>query len=234
MSDVNGVNQNQNVFEQINSKNQANSTAQSQASQDSEMFTQLMIAQLKNQDPSSPADTSDFMQQIATMSQVESINNLSTSVESMSQAMMTSQAALQASSMVGRSVYVPGDTAEVGTSLNPYAHGSFEVETSAKDVRISVYDSAGSLVDTMDLGIVEPGVHDFAWQMPFNDDGEPEMPPGDYTFKVERLDEDVYVPIDTTMAHRVNSVSLGENGIGMTVNTNAGSFDSSEVRQIGV
>ena len=74
------------------------------------MFMRLMIAQLQNQDPSSPADTTDFMQQIATMSQVESINQLNTSINEMSQSMLSSQAALQASAMVGQSVYIPGDT----------------------------------------------------------------------------------------------------------------------------
>jgi flagellar basal-body rod modification protein FlgD len=232
MSDVNGVNQN--VFDRINKTNQSSSTEKSRAQEDSDMFMRLMIAQLQNQDPSSPADTTDFMQQIATMSQVESINNLNQTVAETSQSMLASQAALQASSMVGRSVFIAGDTAEVGTSINPYAKGAFNLDTSASDVRIKVFSSSGSLVDTMQLGAVTPGEHEFAWQMPFDADGNPEMPPGDYTFVVERLDNNEYKAIDTTMAYRVNSVTLGENGIGMKVNTTAGTYDVSDVKQIGV
>jgi len=232
MSTVSGVNQN--VFEQINQTNQTSSTATSQTDEDSDMFMRLMIAQLQNQDPSSPADTTDFMQQIATMSQVESINQLNTSINAMSQSMLSSQAALQASAMVGQSVYIPGDTSEVGTQANPYAHGSFNLDTSASDVRIKVYNSSGSLVDTMQLGSVEQGEHEFAWQMAFDEDGNPELPAGDYTFTVERLDDGEYSAIDTNLAYQVNSVTLGENGIGMKVNTNAGSFDVSDVKQIGV
>ena len=231
MSNVNGVNSN--VFDQINQTNQKASTT-SQASEDSDMFMRLMIAQLQNQDPSSPADTSDFMQQIATMSQVESINQLNTSMVELSQSMLSSQAALQASALVGQSVYIPGDTSEVGTAANPYAHGSFNLDTSASDVRIKVYNASGSLVDTMQLGAVSQGEHEFAWQMAFDENGTPEYPPGDYTFTVERLDDDRYQAIDTNMAYRVNSVTLGENGIGMKVNTNAGTFDVSDVKQIGV
>lgn len=232
MSNVNGVNQN--IFEQINTTNQSSSTAQSQTEEDSDMFMRLMIAQLQNQDPSSPADTSDFMQQIATMSQVESINQLNTSVNEMSQSMLSSQAALQASAMVGQSVYIPGDTVEVGTTSSPYAHGSFNLGTSSSDVRIKVYNSSGSLVDTMQLGAVSQGEHEFAWQMQFDEDGNPEHPPGDYTFTVERIEDEEYQAVDTNMAYRVNSVTLGENGIGMKVNTNAGTFDASDVKQIGV
>ncbi|WP_415885787.1 flagellar hook assembly protein FlgD [Neptuniibacter sp. QD37_6] len=232
MSNVNGVNQN--VFDQINKANQSSSTQKSQTEEDSDMFMRLMIAQLQNQDPSSPADTTDFMQQIATMSQVESINQLNTSVNEMSQSMLSSQAALQASSMVGQSVFIPGDTSEVGTAMNPFAKGAFNLETSASDVRIKVYNSSGTLVDNMQLGAVEQGEHEFAWQMRFDEDGNPEHPPGDYTFVIERLEDNEYQAVDTSMAYRVNSVTLGENGIGMKVNTTAGTFDISDVKQIGV
>ncbi|MGH1462949.1 MAG: flagellar hook capping FlgD N-terminal domain-containing protein [Neptuniibacter sp.] len=234
MSDVSGINQN--VFESISRQNQDKSTVanKSQSQEDSEMFMRLMIAQLQNQDPSSPADTSDFMQQIATMSQVESINNLAQSVESTSQSMLASQAALQASSMVGRSVYIPSDTVEVGTASSPYARGSFKLDASASEVRIKVYDSTGSQVDTMQLGSVEAGDHDFAWQMQLDENGAPNIPPGDFTFIVEKVEDGESVALDTNMAYSVNSVTLGENGIGMTVNTNAGSFDVSQVKQIGV
>lgn len=231
-NNINGVNQN--VFDQINQTNQSSSTAKSQTQEDSDMFMRLMIAQLQNQDPTSPADTTDFMQQIATMSQVESINQLNTSVNEMSQSMLSSQAALQASSMVGRSVYIPGDTTEVGTAANPYAHGSFNLSSSASDMRIRVYSSSGSLVDTMSLGAVTPGEHEFAWQLPVDADGNAALPAGDYTFTVERMVDGEYQTVDTSMAYRVNSVTLGENGIGMKVNTSAGQFDVSEVRQIGV
>jgi len=234
MADVNGINQN--VFDTINTQNQAKSTTagSSRSQEDSDMFMRLMIAQLQNQDPSSPADTSDFMQQIATMSQVESINKLAQTVETTSKSMLGSQAALQASAMVGQSVYIAGDTVEVGTSASPFAHGSFNLNTSASDVRIKVYNSSGSLVDTMQLGAVASGEHEFAWQMEIDDEGSLSQPAGDYTFVVERLDDGEYSALDTNMAYSVNSVTLGENGIGMTVNTNAGSFDVSEVKQIGV
>merc|ERR1712000_235342 len=48
------------------------------------------------------------MQQISSMSNVESINNLATSVENMSNSLLSSQAALQASSMVGQTVFAEG------------------------------------------------------------------------------------------------------------------------------
>lgn len=238
MSNVNN-NATTNIFEKINSQNRAQtkgkSTAEVKAKKDNDMFMRLMVAQLKNQSPTSPAKTSEFMQQIATMSQVEGINNLNTTMANASQSMLASQAALQASSMVGRSVYIPGNTAEVGTSLNPYAKGSFELESNASDVRIKVYSPDGSLVDTMQLGNLDKGEHPFAWQMKLDENKKPTSPAGNYQFTVEQMGADgKYQTVKTNMAHRVTSVSLGQNGIGMKINTSAGSFDVSKVKQIGV
>ena len=237
MNEVGGVNQN--IFDQINRQNESRSTSAggpSQSDEDNDLFIRLMIAQLQNQDPTSPADTSSFTQQIATFSQVESINNLAQTVEATNQSLLSSQAALQASSLVGRSVYVPGDTAEVGTTQNPFAQGSFNLSASASNVRVQVFDSAGTQVDTLNLGAVEPGEHTFAWQMELDEEGSPTIPAGDFTFVVQRFDNsaDEFVAVDTSIAHRVNSVTLGQNGIGLTVNTNGGSFDVNEVSQIGV
>ena len=82
MSNVNGVGNN-NVFDQINRKNESQATSLESQSEDSQMFMKLLIAQLQNQDPTSPADPADFMQQISTLSNVESIQNLASTMEGM-------------------------------------------------------------------------------------------------------------------------------------------------------
>lgn len=50
---------------------------------DSETFLKLLVAQLKYQDPTKPADTGQLMQQTATLSMVERINQMATSAEEM-------------------------------------------------------------------------------------------------------------------------------------------------------
>ncbi len=239
MSGVEGVNQNANLFDRINQANKSSSTVsavKSQAQQDSDMFMKLLVAQLGNQDPTSPADTGQFMQQISSMSMVEGINNLNSAVGALTSSMMTSQAALQASSMVGRSVFVPQNTAPLGIEGNPsYARGSYVLDQSAADVRIKVFDASGELVDAVSLGAKAPGAEEFYWQLS-SDPEQGGAAPGKYSFQVERLDsEGVWTKVDNVqLAFRVNSVTLGENGIGMKVNTSAGTFDSSEIKQIGV
>ncbi|WP_375492590.1 flagellar hook assembly protein FlgD [uncultured Jatrophihabitans sp.] len=50
---------------------------------DPKAFLQLLVAQLKYQDPSSPMDTASFMNQTATLSQVQTMNSMSTTLSSL-------------------------------------------------------------------------------------------------------------------------------------------------------
>src|ERR1700678_2841642 len=50
------------------------------ASTDQNMFLQLLVAQLQNQDPTQPMDSTSFVTQLAQFQQLESTNNMATSV----------------------------------------------------------------------------------------------------------------------------------------------------------
>ena len=64
-------------------------------------FLQLLVTQLKNQNPLDPQDNSAFVAQLAQFSSLEGITTLNTSVNNISGSFKSSQA-LQASSLVGR------------------------------------------------------------------------------------------------------------------------------------
>ena len=49
------------------------------------MFLQLMVAQLKNQDPLSPTDSTQFVTQLAQMQQLEQATNMGQDVSAMRQ-----------------------------------------------------------------------------------------------------------------------------------------------------
>jgi flagellar basal-body rod modification protein FlgD len=66
----------------------------------SDAFLQLLVAQLKYQDPSKPVDTSQFMNETATLTQVQTMeSNAKTMTE-----LLQAQQSQTASSMVGRTV----------------------------------------------------------------------------------------------------------------------------------
>ena len=222
---VNNVNGSQSIFDQINQQNQADSKSGAGSTEaDNEMFMKLMIAQLQNQDPTNPADTTDFMQQIATMSTVENIVNLTNTVEQMSSSMLSSQAALQASSMVGQDVYTQTDTAKVGASNE--IRGVVELPVSTESLRVTVYDAAGNQLDEVDMGPQAAGDRYYIWSA--GDYGE-----GSYRVVAEAMVEGEYKAAVSYIAYNVNSVTLGQNGIGMEVNTDAGTIPFSQVKRIG-
>jgi flagellar basal-body rod modification protein FlgD len=227
MSNINGIGSN-NIFDQINQTNKGQSKALDTQSEDSQMFMKLLIAQLQNQDPSSPADPADFMQQISTLSNVESIQNLTKTMETMSNTMLSSQAALQASSMVGQRAFVNTNIAQL-TQEEGYVDGLVSTDVSASNIRIRILDAGGNEVDTVDMGAMPAGDHNFAWKA-----GEG-VPAGNYKIVAEAATgvDGSYEEVATYMGFNINSVTLGQNGIGMKVNTAIGSIDMSEVKQLG-
>ncbi len=65
-------------------------------------FLQLMVMQMRYQDPLSPMDNTEFITQLAQFNSLEQMQNLNSSVSKMAQWMHTSQA----SSMIGKEVDV--------------------------------------------------------------------------------------------------------------------------------
>ena len=78
----------------------AASTPTDKTQLDSKAFLQLLIAQLKNQDPSSPMDTSAMMTQTTQMSTMQSLTELTTNA----QEQFALQMRVAAATLVGRDV----------------------------------------------------------------------------------------------------------------------------------
>jgi flagellar basal-body rod modification protein FlgD len=70
----------------------------------SKAFLQLLVAQLRYQDPSKPVDTASFMNETATLTQVQS----SEQTAQVSRDMLSAQRAQTASSLVGHTVSYTG------------------------------------------------------------------------------------------------------------------------------
>jgi len=221
MADINGVNNSNNPYLDLNPPK----PEKAEASQ-SDMFMKLMIANLRNQDPTSPAETSEFMSQISDMSMVEGIANLNSSMGNLSSSMLSSQAALQASSLVGQTVYVPTSTAdaEPGATID----GVIELPVSSPDVRVKVYAADGAEVGGFSLGAQAAGDGRFAWSVPA------QLPAGSYRFEVSALgSEGRFESVQAYLGRNVESVTLGKNGVGMKINIPGGSVSLDEIKQIG-
>lgn len=88
---------------------------------DPQAFLQLLVAQLQYQDPTNPADTSEFMNQTAMLSQVQSMNAMSSAVFEM----ITAQQTTTATSMIGKAIsYIdPSGEQAAGVVTSVSMHG---------------------------------------------------------------------------------------------------------------
>ncbi|MAC98620.1 MAG: flagellar biosynthesis protein FlgD [Pseudomonadales bacterium] len=174
-----------------------------------DQFLELLVAQMNNQDPLSPQENGEFIAQLAQFSTVEGIGNLNTSMESLLSGYQSSQA-LQASSLVGRTVIVPADQAAVDTEAG--LEGQLALQKNSTNVFVNIYDDAGSLVKTINLGSQEAGMHDFTWDG--TDASGNLAEPGIYTVEAMASIDGKNTQMATLLPANVDSVSLGAGGSG--------------------
>ncbi|CRM99073.1 Basal-body rod modification protein FlgD [Pseudomonas sp. 34 E 7] len=194
-------------------------------------FLQLLVTQLKNQNPLSPQDNGAFVAQLAQFSSLEGINTLNDSVNNISSNFSSSQA-LQASSLVGRSIITQTDKALVDTSKS--MNGSVAVTAATGNVSIKITDKDGNVVRTLDMGAQSAGSSDFIWDGK-NDKGEV-APAGTYTFAASaKSDKGDAVALSTSLPATVTSVTLSKTGGEMLLNLagGMGSVKLSQIQTIG-
>ncbi|BFM06690.1 flagellar hook assembly protein FlgD [Halioxenophilus aromaticivorans] len=202
-----------------------------------DVFLQLLTTQLQHQDPLSPQENSEFVAQLAQFTQVESLDQLSNSFEDFTGSFLSNQA-LQASSLVGTSVTVPTNK----TLLAPegIVSGSVDVPASTGNLNIDIYDSSGSLVDTIPVGAQPAGEMVFRWDGAYAEvngelidwqSSQDSIESGEYSFIVTAALDGETTQLDTALSANVNSVTVGSDGE-LTLNlAGVGAFDFDEVIQ---
>ncbi|AZF65576.1 MULTISPECIES: flagellar hook assembly protein FlgD [Pseudomonas] len=194
-------------------------------------FLQLLVTQLKNQNPLSPQDNGAFVAQLAQFSSLEGINTLNDSVNAISSNFSSSQA-LQASSLVGRSIITQTDKAMVDTSKS--MTGSVAVTAATGNVSVKITDKDGNVVRTLDMGAQSAGDSSFIWDG--KDDKGEVAPAGTYTFAAStKNDTGDSVALLTSLPATVTSVTLSKTGGEMLLNLagGMGSVKLSQIQTIG-
>lgn len=194
-------------------------------------FLQLLVTQMQNQNPLDPQDNSEFVAQLAQFSSLETMQNLSTSVDSISTMYQSSQA-LQASSLVGRSVTVDAGSTYVDTSKA--MTGSVVLPSSSTDTTVKIYDSTGTnVVRTIDLGTQAAGTTSFSWDG--TDDSGAAVAAGSYSFVANGSLSGTATSLSTYLPATVNSVTMGTTGSDMTLNLAGGTQVAlAKIKQIGI
>lgn len=103
-------------------------------------FISLMVAQIQNQDPTNPVDSSQFLQQYASMSQVKSMENMATLQQS-SLVLADNLQTLTAAGLVGQEVSVNVESLELNDQP---VSGQFTLENYSGKTSLLLTDSNGT------------------------------------------------------------------------------------------
>ncbi len=127
-------------------------------------FLKLLVAQLKNQDPTNPLQNNELTSQLAQINTVQGIEKLNTNLGSIAGQIDNSQS-LHASTLIGHGVMIPGNTILTGSSEGKITSTPFgvELERTASAVTATITDRSGAVMRQIDMGSLKAGVHSFTW-----------------------------------------------------------------------
>ncbi|MEQ8936412.1 MAG: flagellar hook capping FlgD N-terminal domain-containing protein, partial [Amphiplicatus sp.] len=168
-------------------------SAAATAASDFDSFLKLLTAQLRNQDPLSPLDSTQFVEQLASFSSVEQQIETNTLLKELTSGM--TQSGLETATLwIGKEVQTPSETARfsgepLSFKLPADASGEIVVRNASKEV---IYRHP-----------VESGAGDFVWSGEKTDGTSAAH--GDYTVKMEKKGADGVVK--TTPVESVANVT---------------------------
>jgi len=210
------------------------SSANSASSQETRFLT-LLTAQLKNQDPLNPMDSAQTTSQLAQISTVTGIEKLNTTLTNM-MSNTASAESLQAANLVGHSVMVAGSNLKLVSSTDSSGNttsasvGGFSLASNASDVSVSVLNSTGKVVQTLDLGKQDSGVNEFIWDGTSSDGTQ--LAAGSYTFKVTAKNSDGSVDATALQVGTVGGIIQSTDGSYQIDLGSAGRVSLSDIKLI--
>ncbi|SIT42482.1 flagellar hook assembly protein [Paraburkholderia ribeironis] len=142
------------------STSSTSSTSGTSATDLQNTFLQLLVAQLKNQDPTNPMDSSQMTSQLAQINTVSGISQLNTTLSSLS-TQLTAGQQTQAAMLIGSTVLAPGSSISVASGKA--SEFGVTLANSVSDLQIVVKNSAGTIVNTIDLGKQSAGTIPVGW-----------------------------------------------------------------------
>jgi flagellar basal-body rod modification protein FlgD len=192
-------------------------------------FLVLLTAQLQNQDPLAPMDSTQFTEQLVQFSQVEQQIRTNEQLEGLVGQYQAASAGA-ALSYLGKdaiisaadTTYVHSDTKENETNW------AYNLSSGADEVTVEVKDSSGRVVYTAD-GERSQGEHLFAWDGTTN--AGTIAPTGVYTLSVKAKDS-VGASIDTSISVRETIMGVDFSGTTPLVITGTGTRQLDTIRSV--
>jgi flagellar basal-body rod modification protein FlgD len=210
---VSGVNSsNPNVF--------TNVTSGSSAKDQQIDFLNMLMVQLKNQNPSEPYDNQEFAAQLATFSQLEQLTDIKNLLGNQADvigmmAMSMENTALPG--MIGK--YASALSSSIDSDgINP-SEFSYKAAVPAESGQVKISDSSGTIIKIINLSAKDckVGEHKIIWDG--CDDAGNKLLPGKYKVSVELTEKDGNITKpDTFTVGKIDAVRFKSTGTVIVVN----------------
>jgi flagellar basal-body rod modification protein FlgD len=186
----------------------ASKTAAAKNALDKDGFLKLLVAQLKNQDPTGAGqDPNQMVQQLTSFSSLEQAQQTNTLLGGL-QAQTSGLFQAQTASLVGKNVKVDGSgfNLKAGT-----ANMNLELSTAA-NVTITVKDANGNTIATLPKGQLPRGITSLTWDG--RDTNGNLVPDGSYKVEVTATGADgKAAAFRTNLTMKVDAVTFKDGGI---------------------
>ncbi|MCS4309171.1 flagellar basal-body rod modification protein FlgD [Rheinheimera pacifica] len=123
-------------------------------------FFALLTQQLAYQDPTKPVENDQMIAQMTNFTMADGIGQLNESFKGFAESMSSNQA-LQASSLVGRSVLTQSD--EIVFTGDTLARGNIELDKAATRMQVRIENEKGELVQSFSVDNPKIGKNEFIW-----------------------------------------------------------------------
>jgi len=148
---------------------------------DKDAFMKLMLAQMKNQDPTNPLKSHEMAAQLAQFTSLEQLQNMNSTLTEIQKSQKPAEN-FQMLNMIGKSV--DGDSAKLTRLRGDKSHDfNFNLPDDAKDVIIKVRNEAGDFIRKAELHDFKKGENKWSWNG--KADNGSTAPVGEYNFVIE-------------------------------------------------
>ncbi len=187
-------------------------------------FLQLISTQLKNQNPLSPADPTQFLSQLEGMSEVSSLQNVQTSIDNLTSSMQASQV-LSGTALLGHQVLSGGSTANLAAGGT--VSGAVTAPAGASSLTVAVTNASGALVSAFNVAPQGSGLTPFSWNGTTASGAA--APAGPYTISVNATVGSSTQALNPLLQSTVQSVTFDGSTNSLNLNTTNGTVPLSAV-----
>ena len=183
---------------------------------DKDAFMKLMLAQMKNQDPTNPLKSHEMAAQLAQFSGLEQMQNTNVTLNEMLKGQKP-QEGFQALNFIGKAV--AGDSSKVTRLKGDKEHEfSYELPADAKDIDIKIRAADGSIIRKVSLHNAKMGENHWAWNG--KTDSGSTAPVGDYQMMIEaKASNGSKIAVKTDFNGIISGVSYTSDGPLLMVGT---------------